>query len=172
MKEQPELQVYELPTDQLVPYANNAKIHTALQIDQIASSIEEFGFNDPIAVWENEKGEPEIVEGHGRVLAAKKLGMDKLPVIYLNHLSDDARRAYTHVHNQTTLNSGFDFAVLEADLDALEFDWESFGFDPSGLEWDNGVGELTDDSYEEPEKEMYRCPACGHVDTKPHFVSA
>ena len=142
--EQPELKVYELPTETLVPYANNAKIHTALQIDQIAESINEFGFNDPIAVWENQDGEPEIVEGHGRVLAAKKLGMDKLPVIYLNHLSDDKRRAYTHVHNQTTLNSGFDDAVLFDEIASLpDFDWDAFGFD-----------EIITEDEDEPEQEI------------------
>lgn len=143
MNEQPQLEVHELPTDALVPYANNAKIHSALQVEQIANSIQEFGFNDPIAVWENKEGKPEIVEGHGRVLAAKKLGIDKLPVIYLNHLSDDERRAYTHIHNQTTLNSGFDFAVLEDDLDSLEYDWEDFGFDIDSQD-DSLESELSD----------------------------
>ena len=131
--QQPELKVYEVPTGKLIPYANNAKIHGALQVEQIASSIQEFGFNDPIGVWENKSGEIEIVEGHGRVLAAEKLGIDTVPVIYLNHLSDEQRRAYTHVHNQTTLTSGFDFDVLDAEIEALDFDWESFGFDTDSL---------------------------------------
>lgn len=129
MKEQPELTIHEVETSALVPYANNAKLHSDLQVEQIANSIEEFGFNDPVAVWEDEDGGMQIVEGHGRVLAAKKLGIDKLPVIYLNHLSDEARRAYTHVHNQTTLNSGFDVEMLNHDIEQLDFDWESFGFD-------------------------------------------
>lgn len=75
MKQQPELEVTEQPTDWLVPYARNAKRHTHEQIDQICASIQEFGFNDPVAVWRNGDGVPEIVEGHGRVLAAKRLGM-------------------------------------------------------------------------------------------------
>lgn len=139
MKEQPELKVVEVETDSLVPYANNAKLHSELQVDQIANSIKEFGFNDPIAVWENGDGELEIVEGHGRVLAAKKLKIDTLPVVYLNHLSDEQRRAYTHVHNQTTLNSGFDFEILELDMEELDFNWEDFGFELSAEEY-----ELTD----------------------------
>lgn len=129
MKDQPELKIYELPVADLVPYARNAKEHSSSQVDTIAASIEEFGNCDPIAVWHNAKGEPEIVEGHGRVMALKKLGHEVAPVIYLDHLSDEQRRAYTHVHNQTTLNSGWDVEILHADMQQLEYDWASFGFD-------------------------------------------
>ena len=73
--EQPEIKVVEVPTGRLVPYANNAKMHSHLQVEQIANSIQEFGFNDPIAVWENDRGEMEVVEGHGRVLAAQRLSL-------------------------------------------------------------------------------------------------
>lgn len=126
-----DLKIEELPIENLVPYTNNANIHSQHQIDQIAASIEEFGFADPVGVWENAAGEVEVVEGHGRVMAAKKLGYDKLPVIYLNALSDEQRRAYTHIHNQLTRNSVFDVAILDAEIEALDFDWESFGFNES-----------------------------------------
>lgn len=125
----PDLKIEETPVETLVPYANNAKIHTRKQVDQIAASISEFGNCDPIAVWHNENGEPEIVEGHGRVLALKQLGIETAPVISLDHLTDEQRRAYTHVHNQTTLSSGFDYETLTEDMDNLNADWESFGFD-------------------------------------------
>ena len=69
MKQQPELTVEEVPTESLIPYARNAKIHTNEQIDQICESIGEFGFNDPVAVWDGTDG-PEIIEGHGRVIDA------------------------------------------------------------------------------------------------------
>lgn len=133
MKEQPELTVREVPVDELVPYAGNAKKHSDYQVGTIAASIEEFGNCDPIAVWHNVGGEMEIVEGHGRVLALKKLGIKIAPVIFLDHLTDEQRRAYTHVHNQTTLNSGFDVELLENDIQRLDFDWDSFGFDPLDL---------------------------------------
>lgn len=140
MRQQPELTVEEVPTDELVPYARNAKVHTNEQIDQIVKSIEEFGFNDPIAVWHNEDGAMEIIEGHGRVMAAKKLGLDVLPVVTLDHLTNDQRRAYTHVHNQLTMNTGWDLETLSFDLDELDFDFEDFGFsldaDFRGSEWD------------------------------------
>ena len=128
MRDMPLLAVEEVPTDSLVPYANNAKIHTNEQIDQICASIGKFGFNDPVAVWDSPRGETEIIEGHGLVMAAKKLGLGTLPIIRLDHLTDAQRRAYTHVHNQLTMNTGWDFERLEADLEALNFDFEDFGF--------------------------------------------
>lgn len=141
MKEQPELKVEMAKTADLVPYANNAKLHNETQVEQIAKSIKEFGFSDPVGVWTNSDGKPEIVEGHGRVLAAKKLGMKTIPVVYLDHLSDEARRAYTHTHNQLTLNTGFDLEVLEDEIEALpEYDWEAFGFEqpePETDEWES-----------------------------------
>lgn len=141
LRQQPELTVEEVPTDDLVPYARNAKVHTNEQIDQIVKSIEEFGFNDPIAVWHNEEGAMEIIEGHGRVLAAKKLGLDVLPVVTLDHLTNEQRRAYTHVHNQLTMNTGWDLETLSFDLDELDFDFEDFGFD-SGFD---AIQDLLDD---------------------------
>ena len=129
MRPMPELTVYTLPVADLVPYANNAKKHPEKQVDEIATSIDTFGNCDPIAVWHNENGEPEIVEGHGRLLALKKLGIKTAPVIYLDHLTDEQRRAYTHVHNQTTLSSGFDYHVLAEDIDTINADWASLGFD-------------------------------------------
>lgn len=126
----PELTITMLPTDELVPYAGNAKIHTDEQVGQIAASIEQFGFDDPVGVWHDGDGKPVIVEGHGRILAAKRLGMEQVPTISLDHLTDEQRRAYVHVHNQTTLTSGFDLETLQAELSALpEFDWGAFGFE-------------------------------------------
>lgn len=129
-----------LPTDSLEPYPSNAKLHPAEQVEQIKKSIQEFGFNDPVAVWKNN----EIIEGHGRVLAAKELGMDKIPVIRLNELTDDERRAYMLVHNQLTLNSGFDYGLLELEIDDLEsIDMSDYGFDLK--EWDIPEDEHDDD---------------------------
>lgn len=106
------LKIEQMRTSDLAPYAGNAKEHPSWQVEQIANSIDQFGFNDPIGVWTNPQGVCEIVEGHGRLLAAQKLGIEKVPVIRLDHLDDDARRAYVHVHNQTTMTSGFDLDKL------------------------------------------------------------
>lgn len=134
MPTMPELRITMTATEALVPYAGNAKEHPDEQIEQIVSSIETFGFNDPVAVWHDGEGQPVIVEGHGRVLAAQRMGMAELPTIALDHLTDEQRRAYVHVHNQTTLTSGFDLEVLQQELAALpEFDWGAYGFDVDEL---------------------------------------
>lgn len=126
----PELEVTMMPTGGLVPYVGNAKRHPEWQVEQIAASIEAFGFNDPIAVWHDVAGHPVIVEGHGRLLAAKMLGMEEVPVVTLDHLDDEGRRAYTLAHNQTNLTTGFDLQTLDAELDAIEgFDMAEFGFE-------------------------------------------
>lgn len=131
------LKVEYMSLGQLAPYAGNAKKHTEKQIEQLANSIDQFGFNDPIGVWTNPDGVLEIVEGHGRVMACKELGWDddaKVPVIRLDHLDDEARRAYTHVHNQLTMNTGFDIEKLESEMKKLDFEWSDFGFNVKDVE--------------------------------------
>ena len=132
-KRQAKLKIEYLPISEIKPYGNNAKIHTAEQIEQIAKSIREFGFNDPIAISNGV-----IVEGHGRLLAGQKLGIEELPVIRLDGLTEAQRRAYTLIHNQLTLNSDFDLDTLNSELEDLqslddfELDFADFGFDFDG----------------------------------------
>ena len=157
------LEVEYEDTEALVPYARNAKVHTAEQVGQIVNSIREFGFNDPVAVWTNASGESEIVEGHGRVLAAKELGRGRVPVIHLDRMSDEQRRAYTHVHNQLTMATDWDFSTLDADLAELDFDFEGLGFE----EFDYDPGSLFTSKDEDGESEpkpskTVTCPECGH----------
>lgn len=127
--------------DTLIPYQNNARKHSDADTDAIMSSIREFGFNDPIGVWKNI-----IVEGHGRLIAAKRLGMDTVPVIRLDHLTDEQRKAYALAHNKTAELSGWDFEVLAAELDELtDIDMSQFGFDMAAEE---EYAEVADDEYE------------------------
>ena len=124
-----DLQVTLEPPQELRKYKNNSKVHTAEQIKDVVESIKEFGFNDPVAVWTNKDGEPEIVEGHGRVAAALMLGMAKIPVIHLDCLTDEQRRAYTHVHNQLTLATGFIDEQLREEVSELGELLSGFDFD-------------------------------------------
>lgn len=149
-------------TADLVPYARNANIHSEEQIEQICASIKEFGFNDPVGVWTNANGESEIVEGHGRIMAAKKLGIDKIPVIHLDSLTDEQRRAYTHVHNQQTRNSEFDWEMLDLEMAELDFDWGDLGFDHVEINYDPEEIFGVEDR-EEKEKQPTVCPECGYV---------
>ena len=161
---QPWLEVEQVPTADLVPYANNSKIHTDAQVDHIAASIERFGMCDPVGAWHNpETGELEIVTGHGRVLAMQRLGREECPVIMLDHLSDEERRAYSHVNNTTNAETGIDWSLLAVDVEELgAVDWSELGlpvasgddlreafedrerFDDSGEGGDEGYAEFVE----------------------------
>ena len=115
-KASPALTIDWLPTDQLIPYANNAKQHPAEQVSQIAASIQAFGFNDPIAV----DGDCVVIEGHGRLLAALKLGLETVPVIQLGHLTEAQKKAYILAHNKLCLNTGWDLDLLRLEFESLQ----------------------------------------------------
>src|SRR5271165_3292154 len=106
------------PLDRLVPYARNARTHSPEQIAQIAASIVEFGFNAPILV----ASDAGIVAGHGRLLAARKLGLAECPVVVLDHLSETQRRAYIIADNKLALNAGWDEKMLASELRELATD--------------------------------------------------
>lgn len=130
MRPMPELEVVTVPTGELVMYKNNAKIHTSDDVDKIARSIEEVGYYNPILAWHNESGEPEIVAGHGRLMAAKKIGIAELPVIFLDYMTDEQRRAAILLDNQLTMNTGFDLDMLQDELNRIvEIDMSDFGFE-------------------------------------------
>lgn len=119
------LKIEYVNIDSIKPYENNAKMHPKEQIEQIKKSIEQFGMDDPIGIWKDE-----IVEGHGRLIACKELGMTEVPIIRLDHLSDEERKAYTLAHNKLTMNSDFDIDILNAELeDIVNIDMSDFGFD-------------------------------------------
>ena len=121
-----ELKVEYLDTEMLKPYEGNAKEHPEEQVEQIIKSIEEFGMIDPIGIWGEDNV---IVEGHGRLLACQRLGKKKVPVIRLDELTDEQRRAYALAHNQTTMTSGWDEEKLQGELDSIfNINMELFGF--------------------------------------------
>ena len=143
------LKIEYVPIGSIKPYKNNAKLHPKEQIEQIKKSMQEFGNIDPIGVWHNE-----IVEGHGRFQAAKELGIDIVPVIRLDELTDEQRKAYALVHNKLTMNSDFDLDILSDELDKIfDIDMSDFGFDLS-LD-DEEPQEVVED--EVPEEVETRC---------------
>ena len=118
-----ELKIEYLPIKALKPYEKNTRKHQNKDVDNIAKSIEKFGMLDPIGIW---KGNI-IVEGHGRMLACKQLGMTEVPCVRLDHLTDEQRREYAIAHNATAELSEWDLDILPdelADLDLSDFDFE------------------------------------------------
>ena len=119
------LKIEYVPIDSIKPYKNNAKLHPKEQIEQIKKSIQQFGMDDPIGIWKDE-----IVEGHGRIIACKELGYTEVPIIRLDHLTDEERKAYTLAHNKLTMNSDFDLDILNEELSNFDtIDMSEFGFD-------------------------------------------
>ena len=146
------LKVERVPIDSIHVYPNNAKLHPATQIEQIKKSIQMYGNNDPIAVWGKDNV---IVEGHGRYTALCELGYKTADIIRLDHLTDEQRREYMLVHNQTTMNSGWDLDKLAEELDDLDFDGFDFGFD---LDLDGILEDEKEIEEDEiPEKAETRC---------------
>jgi len=161
-----ELKIEYLSKEELRPYANNAKIHTGEQVEQIKKSIEEFGFNDPIAVWHDN----EVIEGHGRLLAVMEMDdIKEVPIIRLDELTDEQRRAYMLVHNKLTMNTGYNFTILQEELETIfSVDMVKYGFIKDALDDIEDIDNiLSDNEIQKPEKQdkkmMVLCPCCGKL---------
>lgn len=119
------MQIEKVKIADLLEYKNNAKEHPQWQIEQIVESIEKFGFNDPIAIDENNT----IIEGHGRLYALQEMGAEEVECIRLSHLSENEKKAYILAHNKLTMNTDFDADLLAQELGEIEgIDMSSFGF--------------------------------------------
>jgi ParB family chromosome partitioning protein len=136
MKPTPKIEM--LAVEHLIPYANNSRTHGDAQIAQIAASIKEFGFTNPVLI----DGEGGIIAGHGRVLAARKLKLAEVPCIRLSHLTETQRRAYVIADNSLALAAGWDSELLRLELDALKL--EGFDLDLLGLDAPPDVDALDD----------------------------
>lgn len=122
------LEVTYRPIESLIPYARNSRIHSDAQVAQIAASIREFGWTNPVLI----DAEGGIIAGHGRIMAGRKLGITEAPCIVLENLTDAKRRAYIIADNKLALNAGWDVELLKVemkDLDAEKFDLTLTGFE-------------------------------------------
>ena len=121
------LAIEYLEVDKLQPYERNAKKHGSEDVEEIAKSIQAYGFDDPIGIWSDKNV---IVEGHGRLMAAKKLGLKEVPVIRLDFMTDEQRKAYGLLHNKLAELSRWDFDKLDEEIEALELkDFPDFKVD-------------------------------------------
>lgn len=155
-----------LNIEALIPYARNSRTHSDEQVAQIAASIREFGFTNPVLVDKDNS----IIAGHGRVMAARKLKLKEVPCIRLGHLTDTQKRAYIIADNKLALNAGWDAEALQVELINLndeQFKMELLGFDPNELNLAMGLGADflpgdEDDQGKLDEKKPVTCPSCGH----------
>jgi len=148
------MQIEKVKISELIPYVRNSRTHSEEQIIKIVSSMREFGFTNPVLISESN----DIIAGHGRILAAKKLDMQEVPCIRLSHLTDAQRKAYVIADNRLALDAGWDEELLKLELQELNiehgFDLSLTGFDKSELD-DllidlDGQDDVAEDDYEEP----------------------
>ena len=145
------MKIQEIEIEKLIPYARNSRIHSDDQVAQIAASIKEFGWTNPILV----DGEAGIIAGHGRLAAARKLGLKKIPVIELSHLSPTQKKALIIADNKLALNAGWDNDMLALEFEELNiegFDLDLLGFDETEINklnenenYDDEIKEVKDD---------------------------
>ena len=161
-------QIEQIATAELIPYARNARTHSEQQVQQIAGSIQEFGFCNPVLI-DASNG---IIAGHGRVMAAQLLKLESVPCLRLSHLTDAQKRAYVLADNRIALSSGWDEEMLAnelSDLHADEFDMALLGFDADELGKLLAMESKDDDeppesSSSEVDKDSFemqcKCPRC------------
>ena len=168
------MKIEKVKIEEIKLYENNAKLHPEWQVEQIKNSIIEFGFNDPIAIDENNV----IIEGHGRYLALKELDYAEVEIIRLDHLTEEQKVAYAIAHNKLTMNTDFDTEKLRIELSKLEesnFDLSVLGFENIELEeiMEVDFEEVLEIEEEETENERTRhkliCPHCNHIALKSEF---
>jgi ParB-like chromosome segregation protein Spo0J len=160
------LKIEQRAIEALIPYARNSRTHSDGQVAQIAASIREFGFTNPVLV-DKDGG---IIAGHGRVMAARKLGLKDVPCIALGHLTDAQKRAYVIADNKLALNAGWDAEALQvelADLNGAGFNMDLLGFGVDDLAEAMGMGgDFEPGSIEDQgrldQKKPVTCPNCGH----------
>ena len=151
----------------LIPYVNNSRTHSDEQVTQIASSIKEFGFTNPVLI--DEQGG--VIAGHGRIMAGKKLGLEQVPTITLAGLTDAQRKAYVIADNKLALNADWDFDLLRIEIQALEemdYSLDILGFNFDELQ-DLFPSDSTDTSVDVDDfNEVdsfdldHKCPKCGY----------
>lgn len=160
------MQIVYKKVDKLIPYINNSRTHSEEQVNQICASINEFGFTNPILIDEKNN----IIAGHGRLLASKKLKMEEVPCIILQGLTEAQKKAYIIADNKMALNANWDFNLLSLELEnlkELDFDLELTGFNTDEIDSFLGTNEdIQDNDYEEQElkenkTELHKCPECG-----------
>lgn len=159
------MKVENVAVSKLIPYAKNTKKHDDKQIANVAESIKQYGFVQPIVIDKDNT----VVIGHCRLLAAKKLKLKEVPCVCVDDLTEDQVKALRIVDNKTN-ESEWDIEFLTeelAEIDLSEFDLD-FTLPSNEIDWAS-VEDLDEKTYEEPEHKMLQCPHCQHIDRDIHF---
>ena len=162
------MKIESIEISKLIPYARNARTHSQEQVAQIAASIREFGFTNPVLI----DAQDGIIAGHGRVLAAMKLSLDSVPCILLEHLTEIQKRAYIIADNKLALNAEWDEEMLALEIQGLkeeDFNIDLLGFDEKELKRMLAFGiddETPPADFKEVDENIpteHKCPRCGYV---------
>lgn len=158
------MEIVNKKVDDLVPYENNPRFNDDA-VEFVANSIKEFGFKVPIVIDKNNV----IVAGHTRYKASMELGLEEVPCIVADDLTDEQVKAFRLADNKVSEKASWDFELLDEELDdILNINMDDFGFDNVGIDWNN-IPELDEHIYEEPTHNMLECPKCHHIDRDIHF---
>ena len=159
------MEIVNKKISELKPYENNPRFNDEA-VEYVANSIKEFGFKVPMVIDKNNV----IVAGHTRYKASLELGLDEVPCIIADDLTEEQIKAFRLADNKVSEKAGWSFELLDEELeDILNIDMEDFGFDNVKIDWDS-VDEITEENYEKPDSDKLRCPLCGGVDEKIRFV--
>lgn len=157
------MEIVNKKIDELKPYENNPRFNDDA-VEYVANSIKEFGFKVPIVIDKDNV----IVAGHTRYKASIELGLDEVPCIIADDLTEEQIKAFRLVDNKVSEKSSWDIELLDEELNDLDINLEDYGFDNIQIEWDN-IDDLTEENYEEPQHNMLECPKCHHIDRDIHF---
>lgn len=158
------MEIVNKKLDELVPYENNPRFNDDA-VEFVANSIKEFGFKVPIVIDKNNV----IVAGHTRYKASLELGLEEVPCIVADDLTDEQVKAFRLADNKVSEEAQWNLELLDEELkDILDIDMVDFGFENIDIDWGK-VEDLTENSYEEPNHNMLECPKCHHIDRDIHF---
>ena len=143
--------------EKLKPYENNARTHSEEQIEMIMNSLREFGFVAPCIIDENDM----ILVGHGRIEAAKRLGIKEVPYRRITHLTEGQKKAYILADNKLSDMGGWDDNLLQIELQSIDLDMSLFGFSSITEDFDFNVDDKADSEFTEKEENYVECPCCG-----------
>ena len=157
------MEIINKKIDELIPYEKNPRINDDA-VKYVANSIKEFGFKVPIIIDKNNV----IVAGHTRLKASKELGLTEVPCIIADDLNEEQIKAFRLADNKVSEKAEWDLDLLDEELEDINIDMKQFSFKDLDIDWDN-VDDLTEENYDEPEKEMLECPFCHQKDVSIHF---